>query len=387
MKPSMAHFQVYFRYTFCCSLLPLKIATISAGALEMESEDHKVADSMSGIHRDLKVLATGVTAALAARKPSWITEEEFGMGYLELKPAPSLASKSLASNLVSVQKWPSSNIERDLVHSLEVRPGGTANVSSPGATTSSTLPTLVKSFTQSVKSLDIRGDDSTDVSDVQRPPSSRPVHSPRHDNSIIASKSGDKPQKRVSPTEEPDRQNKHRKGETDSRVLDGDVRFSDRERSINLRLGDKHLPVDLDKLACDETVNRLTNKHVDRSKDKGSEIHDRDYRERLERPEKSHADDTMLEKSRDRSMERHGRERYVEKGQDRATEKSHVDDRFYGQNLPPPPPLPHMVPQSVNAGRRDEDADRRFGTARHSQRLSMKRENGEDLRRKNAFVS
>ena len=121
----------------------------------------------------------------------------------------------------------SSNIERDLVHPLEGRPGGTANVSSPGTATGSTLPTSVKRSTQSVKSLDIRGsepkvesvvakssdlrafavkDDSTDVSDVQRPPSSRPVHSPRHDNSIIASKSGDKPQKRVSPAEEPDRQ-------------------------------------------------------------------------------------------------------------------------------------------------------------------------------------
>ena len=67
----------------------------------------------------------------------------------------------------------------------------------------------------------------------------------------------------------------------------------------------------------------------------------------------------------------------------------HVDDRFYGQNLPPLPPLPpHMVPQSVNAGRRDEDADRRFGTARHSQRLSPRHEERERRRsEENAFVS
>ncbi|XP_057478199.1 THO complex subunit 2 isoform X1 [Actinidia eriantha] len=547
--------------------------------------EKRVAKIKSDEREDLKVLATGVAAALAARKPSWITEEEFGMGYLELKPAPSLASKSLASNLVSVQngsginvqsepaggrvvgtgdqmlitktadgrvdrtesaslksetghvklkgsslvngsdgqaslpsasvqagasksienqklmgdatnqtfdedvtkvgsktstesevrasvkrslpagsvsKQPRqdlskddnksgkavgrtsgsfSTIERDLVHPLEGRLGGTANVSSPGAATGSTLPTSVKSSTQSAKSLDIHSgepkvesvvakssdlrasaikDDSTDVSDVQRPPSSRPVHSPRTDNSIIASKSGDKPHKRASPAEEPDRLNKRRKGETDSRDLDGDVRFSDRERSIDPRLADKHLPVDLDKLASDEqTVNRLTDKHLDRSKDKGTERYDRDYRERLERPEKSRADDNMLEKSRDRSMERHGRERSVEKGQDRgsdrgfdrltekskdernrddrskvrynetSTEKSHVDDRFHGQNLPPPPPLPpHMVPQSVNAGRRDDDADRRFGTARHSQRLSPRHEERERRRsEENAFVS
>jgi len=31
-------------------------------------------------------------------QPSWVTEEEFGMGYLELKPAPSMASKSATGN-------------------------------------------------------------------------------------------------------------------------------------------------------------------------------------------------------------------------------------------------------------------------------------------------
>ncbi|KAI8538568.1 hypothetical protein RHMOL_Rhmol09G0114200 [Rhododendron molle] len=103
----------------------------------------------------------------------------------------------------------------------------------------------------------------------------------------------------------------------------------------------------------------------------------------------------MMEKSRDRSLERYGRERSVERGSDKgsnkltkktnferngddrtklrynetSTEKSQIDERFHGQNLPPPPPLPpHVVPQSV-LGRRDEDADRRFGNARHSQRL------------------
>lgn len=71
------------------------------------------------------MLATGVAAALAARKvcyylitslfvacfsplissnmqPSWVTDEEFSMGYLELKPAPSM-SKSAAGNSAAVQ--------------------------------------------------------------------------------------------------------------------------------------------------------------------------------------------------------------------------------------------------------------------------------------------
>lgn len=50
---------------------------------------------------DLKVLATGVAAALASRKSSWVSEEEFGMGYVDLKPAASPA-KSLAGNLAAM---------------------------------------------------------------------------------------------------------------------------------------------------------------------------------------------------------------------------------------------------------------------------------------------
>ncbi|KAL7181123.1 hypothetical protein ACSBR1_040061 [Camellia fascicularis] len=552
--------------------------------------EKRVAKIKSDEREDLKVLATGVAAALAARKPSWVTDDDFGMGFLELKPAPSLASKSLGGSSVqnvpqseptggrvfatgtqhpdsgnavkdqilrtkpadgrlertesaslkpdlghvklkggsllngsdaqasmpsaavhagtsksienqkqmdestnrildenvpkvvsktsaesqvrgpvkrpllagSLSKQPKqdlgkddsksgksvgrmsgppSNSDRDLSHPLEGRQGGTANISSAGSANGNVLPTSTKGTTPSTKSLDIHGsepkvesgavkasdlrisavkDDSAEVSDIQRAPSSRPVHSPRHDNSVTASKSVDKPQKRASPAEDLDRLNKRRKGEADSRDLEGEVRFSDRERSIDPRLADKHFPVDVDKSGSDEQIiSRATDKPLDRSKDKGTERHDRDYRERLDRSEKSRGDDIIMEKSRDRSMERYGRERSVERGQDRGSdrsfdrladkakderirddrsklrynetsaEKSHVDDRFHGQNLPPPPPLPpHMVPQSVNAGRRDEDADRRFGTARHTQRLSPRHEDRERRRsEENTFVS
>lgn len=43
---------------------------------------------------DLKVLATGVAAALAARKSAWVTDEEFGMGLVDFKPAASPAKLS-----------------------------------------------------------------------------------------------------------------------------------------------------------------------------------------------------------------------------------------------------------------------------------------------------
>ncbi|GMP92964.1 hypothetical protein CsSME_00042993 [Camellia sinensis var. sinensis] len=525
--------------------------------------EKRVAKIKSDEREDLKVLATGVAAALAARKPSWVTDDDFGMGFLELKPAPSLASKSLGGSSVQnvpqseptggrvfatgtqhpdsgnavkdqilrtkpvdgrLERTESASLKPDLGHvklkggsllngsdaqasmpSAAVHAGTSKsienqkqmdestnrildeNVPKVGSKTSSesqvrgpvkrplpagslskqpkqdlgkddsksgksfgrisgsangnVLPTSTKGTTPSTKSLDIHGsepkvesgavkasdlrisavkDDSAEVSDIQRAPSSRPVHSPRHDNSVTASKSVDKPQKRASPAEDLDRLNKRRKGEADSRDLEGEVRFSDRERSIDPRLADKHFPVDVDKSGSDEQIiSRATDKPLDRSKDKGTERHDRDYRERLDRSEKSRGDDIIMEKSRDRSMERYGRERSVERGQDRGSdrsfdrladkakderirddrsklrynetsaEKSHVDDRFHGQNLPPPPPLPpHMVPQSVNAGRRDEDADRRFGTARHTQRLSPRHEDRERRRsEENTFVS
>lgn len=247
-------------------------------------------------------------------------------------------------------------------------------------------------------------DDITESLDASRLPS-RIVHSPRHESS--ASKSSDKTQKRASPAEEADRLSKRRKGDAEMRDFEGDVRFSDRERSVDARFGD------LEKPGTDEQgTYRANDKSLDRSKDKGTDRHDKDYRDRLERPDKSRGDD-LAEKTRDRSMERYGRERSVERAQDRVTdrnfdrlpdkakddrgkvrhsdssaEKSHGDDRFHGQNLPPPPPLPpHVVPQSVNAGRRDEDGDRRFGTTRHTQKLSPRHEEKERRRSEESLVA
>ena len=72
--------------------------------------EKQIAKIKSDEREDLKVLATGVAAALTVRKPSWVTDEEFGMGYLELKPTPSLASKSLAGSLVAVPNGSGLNI-------------------------------------------------------------------------------------------------------------------------------------------------------------------------------------------------------------------------------------------------------------------------------------
>lgn len=323
--------------------------------------------------------------------------------------------------------------DRDLPsHASETRQGGALNISSTSLANGSTITASAKGSTSSTRTLDVHGiesksdtvlkssemrsnvvkDDGTEASDVSRPPS-RIVHSPRHDNAATASRSGDKLQKRTSPVEETDRLSKRRKGDAESKDFEGDIRMSERERSIDPRL------MDLEKAGTDEqSMYRAMDKPLDRSKDKGTERYDRDYRERMERNEKSRGDDNLADKSRDRSMERYGRERSVDRGQDRGTdrnfdrindkkdernkddrgklrhsdttEKSHVDERFHGQNLPPPPPLPpHMVPQSVaGTGRREEDTDRRFATTRHAQRLSPRHEEKERRRsEENASIS
>ncbi|KAF7808544.1 THO complex subunit 2 [Senna tora] len=269
----------------------------------------------------------------------------------------------------------------------------------------------------SVKSSDMRAsmvkDDGNDVMDLTRGPSSRVAHSPRHENIVVASKSSDKVQKRASSAEEPDRLGKRRKGDAEARDLEAEPRFSDRERLVDVRLADE-------KPGPDElSVYRAGDKPLDRPKDKGNERYDREHRERLDRLDKSRGDEFIVDKSKDRSMERYGRERSIERMQERgndrsfnrppekakddrskddrikiqygdaSVEKSHSDDRFHGQSLPPPPPLPpNVVPQSVSAGRRDEDADRRYGATRHSQRLSPRHEEKERRRsEENSIVS
>ncbi|XP_061946656.1 THO complex subunit 2-like isoform X6 [Populus nigra] len=536
--------------------------------------EKRVTRIKSDEREDLKVLATGVAAALAARKPSWVTDEEFGMGYLDIKP-PSVASKSLSGNVAAAQNSSALNVSqgepadgralvtgsqhgdpgnsnRDLisrakhadgrsdrtenishlksdlghqkskggsstngsnaqsavssaavpigasrsaenqkgmddstnrtledstvrvaaknlaeselkvstkrpvsktpkqdvvkddnksgkgagrtlssstsdkdiqVHLSEGRQGGASNVSSALTLNGNALSVSEKVSTMFTRTSDSYGveskpdsggnkpmlkDEATEVADVQKPPS-RLVHSPRHDNSVAASKSSDKLQKRASPAEEPDRLSKRQKGDVELGDLEGEVKFSERERSTDTR------SADLDKVGNDEqNLYRSVDKPLDRSKDKGNDRYDRDHRERSERPDKSRGDDSLADRSRDKSMERYGRELSVERGQDRvadrsfdrladkakddrsklryndtSAEKSQVDDRFHGQNLPPPPPLPpHMVPQSVTSGRREEDADRRFGTTRHVQRLSPRHDEKERRRsEENSLVS
>ncbi|RZC53372.1 hypothetical protein C5167_012226 [Papaver somniferum] len=305
--------------------------------------EKRVAKIKGDEREDLKVLATGVAAALASRKSLRVTDKEFCMGYVDLKPAsitasngsslkaPQMESSGMKNSKIASQLNDSGNFSKD--PTLRARPiDGRMD-----RTESITVP---KSDPEQPK---LKGGSLTNGLEIQSANlSSFP------EESVTGSKSMDKQQKRTIPSEELDRLSRRRK---DSNVRDG---------------------ID------DQGLTRATEKLLDRPKQKGSERYDRDHRERLERP--------------DRSMERHGRERSTERVHDMNFDrieklkddrsKLHYSEspleksRFNRQSLPPLPPLPsHMVAQSVSGGsRRDEDADRRVSNTRHMQRLSPRHE-------------
>ncbi|BAS75892.1 Os01g0916800 [Oryza sativa Japonica Group] len=204
-----------------------------------------------------------------------------------------------------------------------------------------------------------------------------------------------KQQKRFVPTEEQDRGTKWRKGESEGR--DGDfTEHTDKDRNLDSRLVDKFRPMDHDKSASEEQILSRPEK----SKEKADDKYDRDPREKADRTERRRGED--IERPTDKSLERRERsiERMQERGTDRAPDKGREDrnkeernkvkhaepsidrahpsdERFRGQSLPPPPPLPaSFVPQSVG-NRRDEDTDRRGGSTRHNQRSSPRRDDKE----------
>ncbi|KAI0514027.1 hypothetical protein KFK09_010060 [Dendrobium nobile] len=221
-------------------------------------------------------------------------------------------------------------------------------------------------------------DNNTEISENSKSVSVRTLHAPLPDDS------SSKQQKRTITVEEQDRISKRRKGDSEGKD----------DYVFDARLLDKAHLLDHEKINTDEQYqNRSTEKLLEKLKDKGSERLDKEHKERPDRSDVNRGED-IHDKSRDRSMERHSRERSSERMQERVADRcldkpldktkddkgkprhtdvsaDKSDERFHGQSLPPPPPLPlSFVPQSVGGNRRDEEADRKSGTSRHIQRLS-----------------
>ncbi|PUZ53307.1 hypothetical protein GQ55_5G042600 [Panicum hallii var. hallii] len=455
--------------------------------------EKRVAKLKGDEREDLKVLATGVAAALAARKSSWLSEEEFGMGHIDLKPAttrsvpgnqsadpstakdqnaraksesrherlegamkpdvqqkkisvsangsdnqiPSSAVQGKSSGVVRVadeppkpvsdegvkvsakpssesetrvpQKRAAHNAGKVLKHDVAKEDGKAGKSTSRNSNQQASTVPVDREAIQAVDSVQ---DTNSAGSNGNLHPAPRKVSSSQR-NAMLATHNGAvnpsgestdltdstvRQQKRSVPAEEQDRSSKRRKGETEPRDTDLSEHHIDKEKSLDSRAGDKFRSVDHEKSANEEqNLSR-----AEKIKEKFDDKYDRDPREKLDRAERRRGEDA-IDRATDRLSDR--RERSIERMQERVTDKASekgredrnkdernkgkyaepsvdrthsTDERFRGQSLPPPPPLPtSFVPQSVGANRREEDADRRGGSARHIQRSSPRRDEKE----------
>ncbi|KAK8960455.1 hypothetical protein KSP40_PGU008569 [Platanthera guangdongensis] len=283
----------------------------------------------------------------------------------------------------------STSSDRDSAHPSDGRQTGsgisaTANntnsiqssgrVSASPVRTTDVLNGLLRAETGAVKP----SDNVIEVSESSRSVSVRMSHSPLLDDPS-------KLQKKPIATEEQDRVSKRRKGDSEGKD----------DYAMEARLLDKSHLLDHERTA-EQYHNKPAEKLLEKMKEKSMERFEKDHKEKLDQFDINRGED-CYDRLRDKSMERNSRERSVEKMPDRLADRSldkpldktkddkgkprhgdpssadKSDERFLGQNLPPPPPLPlSFVPQSVGGNRRDDDADRKSGTGRNIQRLSPK---------------
>jgi len=447
--------------------------------------EKRVAKLKGDEREDLKVLATGVAAALAARKSSWLSEEEFGGGHIDLKPATArsvLGNQSADLSMAKDQNARAKSVENRhersegamkpdvqqkkstvasngsdiLIQSSSVqgkssvvaramdeppkpvsdegvkvstkstsefetratqkRAGNAGKVmkhdvakedAKAGKPTSWNVNQQVSTVDREVShAADAAQETSTTISNGNLHPAPHKVSSSSQRNAVTHNGAAnpsvestdmiDSPvrQQKRPPVEEQDRSGKRRKGENEPDLSEHHV---DKEKSLDSRGGDKFRSVDHEKSANEEQ-----NLRAGKIKEKSDDKYDRDPREKLDRGERRRGEDAV-ERSTDRLSDRRERsiERMQERGTDKALEKGREDrnkdernkvkyaepsvdrthssdERFRGQSLPPPPPLPaSFVPQSVGANRREEDADRRGGSSRHVQRSSPRHDEKE----------
>ncbi|VAH85586.1 unnamed protein product [Triticum turgidum subsp. durum] len=459
--------------------------------------EKRVAKLKGDEREDLKVLATGVAAALAARKSSWVSEEEFGMGHLDLKPVPAIPiagnqyadpstakDHSVRAKSVEGRHERSENAMKPDAHKKNASTTNGSDIQIPSSSAQGKGSGVARGVDEPLKLLsddgvkvlkptaepetraaqkravqnaakvskhDVVKEDAkpgrstsrglnqqTSAIPVDREvlsqaadgvldtnptsplvgtngnihPAPRKVSASSQRSTVLAAHSGGtanptgegesadlidstvKQQKRSVPVEEQERTGKRRKGEIEGRDGDLTEHHTDKEKKLDSRSVDKSRSVDHERGASEEQ-NLI---RAEKLKEKFDDKYDRDHREKADRSERRRGED-VVERPTDRSLER--RERSIEKMQDRVPEKGREDrnkeernkikhepiaidrahtsdERFRGQSLPPPPPLPtSFVPQSVAANRRDEDSDRRGSSTRHTQRSSPRRDEKE----------
>ncbi|KQK15800.1 THO complex subunit 2 isoform X3 [Brachypodium distachyon] len=460
--------------------------------------EKRVAKLKGDEREDLKVLATGVAAALAARKSSWLSEEEFGMGHLDTKPVPAKpipgnhsSDPSTAKDQIVRAKSTEGRHERtenamkpDAQHKNNPLPANGSDSQIPSSVAQGKVSGVARGSDEPPKLLSDEGvkvlkpttESETRVSQKRathnaakvskhdavkehaksgkstsrglnqqasslpidrqvlsqaadgvldtNPTSSfvgtngnvhlvpRKVSASSQRSTVLAAHSGGtanptgegestdlidstvKQQKRSVPAEEQERISKRRKGDIQGRDGELTEQHTDKERKLDTRSADRFRSADHERGASEEQNIIRT----DKLKEKFDDKHDRDPREKADQLERRRGED-VIERPLDRASDR--RERSIDRMQDMAPEKGREDrnkedrnkakhaepsvdrahssdERFPGQSLPPPPPLPaSFVPQSVGSNRRDEDSGRRGGSTRHTQRLSPRRDEKE----------
>ncbi|KAJ4810092.1 THO complex subunit 2 [Rhynchospora pubera] len=325
--------------------------------------EKRVAKIKGDEREDLKVLATGVAAALASHKSSWVSDEEFGMGHLETKPAASPAkapppgnnnhiavdsvsnppkehntrhksttdaknerSNGAASRLPdehpkAQSEEPSSRTSRPPADSetraLHKQRGAPSILGKPPKLEDGKSGKISESGPDSIPTTATNGKSSQRGTST----SNATVHVSKVESGTVARTSHEHIQKRAVQNDEQERVAKRRKGEERERETESD---KDREKE---RENDRS------------------------SRDRADDRHEKEQRDREKQRER--------ERERERSMERRDRDRSLERG---------GKDEREREKLPPPPPLPpSFVPQSVS---------------RHSVEREREREKDDDVNKR-----
>ncbi|KAI3700100.1 hypothetical protein L2E82_44716 [Cichorium intybus] len=344
--------------------------------------------------------------------PSWVIEEEFGMGYLDLKPAPSLASKSVYVATVTSNVPPSETASGRPNPTSRTKPSENKHESGShkvkGGSLSNGSDASMPPGPSSHKQIDDSGNDNSSKSTAKRSvPATSVSKQPKQDvvkneakSKAIGRGSNDRdesgapvgsvPSKGSAPTPAPAPSTRSSEAETAVSKLPESTEPNDAQKRSSSR--PSHSPrtnVVIASKSNDKPTKRTSpaeehDRFIKRRKGEHDVDPDRERHVALEKLEKHHVDfDKVSEKSKDERydrerfhksthgddmVEKYSRERSVDRGKDERSKQryndvpaeksaSHADDRSRGHSLPPPPPLPPHLPPHLLASQ--EDAKRR----------------------------
>ncbi|XP_078433738.1 THO2 [Wolffia australiana] len=329
---------------------------------------------------DLKVLATGVAAALAARKSAWVSEDDFGMGQIDLKPAPQYPKE-----LSGMVKEAATRTKPSEVTSERLEAAGNLK------------PEMSLQKTTGDDSSKLPGEESlTKLSSVKLPSEVEPRSNTKRSTQATPQK-----QSRLEPKEESSRPEKPVSRGTaqlpstvsipaaPEKLEEKPPATAPSPSTINGGVtkvpakppgGAENEPDGAEKPRQASSRHEEQERKRRKSDSEPREIEAAEARpgEKEKLSETSQNEDRSHEKTKDKDLRERSMERTQERGAERGSNKG----------LPPPPPLPpSFVPHSFSGSRREEEVDRRSTATRHGQRLSPKHAEEKERRRSEEGLS